>query len=649
MANKKILSIDIDDERFKVFYEQWKEFSVDLENMPDEWKELAQEAEKSHEAIAAAAGMLLENLSQASRHAKDLVDHLKNAADAQKDFVAASTDGEITLKKMGKEAKEFAGTIFNLGKFLMKLDVIGAVTSAGAFWGIDKLAGGAIESQKFARGLGMTTGQLKAFGTDVVSRGYSDASTLDTVSNAKNDFLGRSYLSMATGLTAQQVMDMDAGSIAIKLTQREHDLWNSTSPGQRPLLSQQPWFQGLGQGTAQFQRSGAASQDELTSALTNYQNDSRQLNINDNDTNALFDFKRQLVLAGQMLETDFSDKLAELNRSGALSGFIHALGDDAKILVDDVLKPENLNKIKDALSDTARFLGSEDFKKDLDAGASAIKEFANTTASVVDFLKKEFPAASDLQTARDIIEDPLGGSHKNPKDENGVDRALDFLHYSKQEYDHVVRNAAQLALGSIMKSGDVAEQHSVGAKIIGSLASSALDDGADFAGGPKNVIDRAKAEALFRRLEMAKGLPAGIMDALAYNESSYDASAVSKKGAQGLFQLMPEVSKALGMTDPFDWRQSALGAAELLEELQRRYKGDLAKELAAWNWNPSAVDKDVAQNGPDWLSHSPQETQNLYQKVVKTMRSNQTGTNVTVTIVNRAGADIAASVNSGGI
>lgn len=649
MPNKKILSIDIDDEKFKAFYEQWKEFNVDLESMPEDWKELGAEAARSNDAIAAAAAIMIEDLAKASQHAKELVEHLKEASDAQQDFVAATTSGENSLKKMGKEAKEFADTIFNLGKFLLKLDVIGAVTGIGSLWGVDKLAGNAIESQKFARGLGISTGNLRAFGTDVVSRGYSDESTLDTVSNAKNDFLGRSYLSMATGLTPQQVMDMDAGSVAIKLAMREHELWNSTSPGQRPLLSKLPWFQSLGQGTEQFQRSGAASMAELSSAFTNYQADSRQLNINDKDTNALFDFKRQLMLAGQMLETDFSDKLAELNRSGALSNFIHALSDDAKLLVDDVLKPENLNKLKDALGDTASFLGSPDFKKDLDAGASAIKEFADTTAGIVAFLKKEFPGASELQTAQDILDDPFGGSHKDPKDKNAVDHALDFLHQSKQDYDHVVHHATQMAYASIMKSGDVAEQHSIGAQLLGSLANSTVDGQNATSTGSMDTLDRAKADALFRRLEKAKGLPPGIMDALAYHESNFDPSAVSKMGAQGLFQLMPEVSRALGITDPLNWRQNALGAAELLSELQSRYKGNLAKEIGAWNWNPKSVDKDIATNGANWFGHAPQETQDLYRKVLKTMQANQGGANVTVTIVNRTGADVAASVNSGGI
>lgn len=314
-----------------------------------------------------------------------------------------------------------------------------------------------------------------------------------------------------------------------------------------------------------------------------------------------------------------------------------------------MLKPENLNKLKDALGETASFLGSQEFRKDLYAGASAVKEFADTTASVVAFLKKEFPGASDLQTAKDIMNDPLGGSHKDPKDKNAVDHALDFLHQSKQDYDHVVHHAAQMAYASIMNSGDVTEQHSIGAKLLGNLVNSTADGQSKLVDGSKDMIDRTKADALFRRLEKAKGLPLGIMDALAYNESNFDASAISKMRAQGLFQLMPEVSKSLGLTDPFDWRQNAMGAATLLSQLQGRYHGDIQKELAAWNWNPKALDKDIAAHGSDWSKNSPQETQDLYRKVVKTMQANKTSANVTVTIINRAGADIAASVNSGGI
>jgi soluble lytic murein transglycosylase-like protein len=144
-------------------------------------------------------------------------------------------------------------------------------------------------------------------------------------------------------------------------------------------------------------------------------------------------------------------------------------------------------------------------------------------------------------------------------------------------------------------------------------------------------------------------LPTGVLDALATNESHFDAAAISPKNAQGLMQLMPAVSGALGVTDPFNWIQSSLGGATLFQQLQTRYKGDLRKELAAWNWNPKSLDEDVRKNGSDWEKHAPQETQNFISRVLRTMQLNRNSPTVNLTIVNKAGADIAASVNSGGI
>lgn len=646
MTNKKILSIDIDDEKFKAFYEQWKEFNVDLEDMPAEWKELGESVAQSHEALAAAAGVLLENMNHASLHAKDLVDHLKEAAASQKDFKSATADSEITLKKMGKEAKEFADSIFNVGKFLMKLDVIGGVTGIGSLWGIDKLANGAIETQRQALGLGLTTGQLKAFQTDFGER-YIDEGTLGSIADARNDLTKQWAIRKTTGLSQSQIDQTDVGTLAAKMAISAHDWWASTPDSEHNIqFAKAKGFLDAGNSFDQVRQWGNTDRGELNRALMQYHQDASQLNIGSGNTDVLYDFKRQLTLAGQILETDFSDKLADLNRSGALSGFIHALSDDAKVLVDDVLKPENLNKIKDALSETASFLGSADFKKDLEAGAGAVKEFADTTTSVVAFLKKEFPGASDLQTAKDLLNDPLGGSHKDPKDKNSVDHALDFLHQSKQDYDHAVHHAVQMAYASIMNSGDVAEQHSVGAKLLGDIANDTSDGQTASASGSKNIVNRKQADALFARLEKAKGLPPGILDALALNESNFDASAVSMKHAQGLFQLMPAVSRALGLTDPLDWRQNAMGAAELLSQLKGRYKGDLKKEIAAWNWNPSALDKDIAANGSDWSKNSPQETQELFKRVMKTLNANRTA-NVNITITNKAGTDVAVQTNAG--
>ncbi len=73
-------------------------------------------------------------------------------------------------------------------------------------------------------------------------------------------------------------------------------------------------------------------------------------------------------------------------------------------------------------------------------------------------------------------------------------------------------------------------------------------------------------------------------------ESNFDATAVSKKGAQGLMQLMPETAVRLGVEDPFQPTQNVRGGTIYLRSMLDRY-GDMERALAAYNAGPSAVDR----------------------------------------------------------
>jgi len=73
-------------------------------------------------------------------------------------------------------------------------------------------------------------------------------------------------------------------------------------------------------------------------------------------------------------------------------------------------------------------------------------------------------------------------------------------------------------------------------------------------------------------------------------ESNFDATAVSKKGAQGLMQLMPATAVRLGVEDPFQPTQNVRGGTIYLRSMLDRY-GDMERALAAYNAGPSAVDR----------------------------------------------------------
>ena len=72
-------------------------------------------------------------------------------------------------------------------------------------------------------------------------------------------------------------------------------------------------------------------------------------------------------------------------------------------------------------------------------------------------------------------------------------------------------------------------------------------------------------------------------------ESAFDPSAVSRAGAMGLMQLMPEIVKAFGVVNPFDPRENIMAGTRLLRELLDRHRGNLRLAIASYNAGPTAV------------------------------------------------------------
>jgi len=85
------------------------------------------------------------------------------------------------------------------------------------------------------------------------------------------------------------------------------------------------------------------------------------------------------------------------------------------------------------------------------------------------------------------------------------------------------------------------------------------------------------------------GVDADFIRSVIRAESNANPKAVSRKGAQGLMQLMPATASKLGVKDSFDPAQNVNGGAQFLRELLEKYHGDAAKALAAYNAGPQRV------------------------------------------------------------
>lgn len=107
--------------------------------------------------------------------------------------------------------------------------------------------------------------------------------------------------------------------------------------------------------------------------------------------------------------------------------------------------------------------------------------------------------------------------------------------------------------------------------------------------GPTSA--RGDLRAMVDRLSRQEGLDPRLVDALVVAESGYNPQAVSKKGAMGLMQLMPQTARRLNVEDPFDPEQNVRGGVQEFSRLITRYSGNLGLALAAYNAGEGAVSR----------------------------------------------------------
>ena len=97
-------------------------------------------------------------------------------------------------------------------------------------------------------------------------------------------------------------------------------------------------------------------------------------------------------------------------------------------------------------------------------------------------------------------------------------------------------------------------------------------------------------DGLIRQIALSEGVDPQLIRGIVQVESQFNPRARSSKGAMGLMQLMPETATLMGIRDPWDPRENIAGGTRYFSSLMKRYKGDIAKALAAYNAGPGAVD-----------------------------------------------------------
>lgn len=137
----------------------------------------------------------------------------------------------------------------------------------------------------------------------------------------------------------------------------------------------------------------------------------------------------------------------------------------------------------------------------------------------------------------------------------------------------------------------------------------AVNTGEDFA---SYMPATASLDEIFDEASKTYNVPKNLIKAIAKAESDFNPNATSRKGAQGIMQLMPGTAKELGVSDAYDPYQNIMGGTKYIGQILQSYHGDIKLALAAYN---AGFDKVAKYGGvPPY-----EETRNFIAKITQYM------------------------------
>jgi soluble lytic murein transglycosylase-like protein len=130
----------------------------------------------------------------------------------------------------------------------------------------------------------------------------------------------------------------------------------------------------------------------------------------------------------------------------------------------------------------------------------------------------------------------------------------------------------------------------------------------------RTTLSERELEPVIKRHSSQQRLHPALIRAVIKAESNFDPRAVSRAGAVGLMQLMPQTAMRMDVRDMYDPDDNVGGGTKYLRQLLDRFHGNLPLALAAYNAGENLVDRYQALPPID-------ETRQYVRKVLRYYRT----------------------------
>jgi len=455
-------------------------------------------------------------------------------------------DAQGTLKTFGLINKTLGITTSTLKGLFTTTVTWGtrlAAISGGGMFGFGYMAHRATDQYKSSQALNVTTGQMQAAQNVYGSRFSGTSSIMQSLAAAQNDPTSPQYAGlMSLGINPQN----GAADNLPVLMERVAGLlqqYKGTGVSQTVLNSR-----GLG-GIVDVATANQllANSDRLPELSKQYQAQSNQLdrNMGDNTQQSYQDLSARFALNADRIGNSFLKALSKLN------GPIGQISDNLTASIERFINGKNGKALFDTLANglqkLGNWLGSDDFQNDLKTFADCVKQVISVVGEAISWIAGTTEGVNFKGTG-------TGADGANPA----------YVEFGNKYLGGKLPGANPMTnqYTGIFKEEDLSSKYQMPDALKGNI---------------QNFVELANK---------TYQLPDGLMGAIAQKESSWNPLAQNKSsGAAGLFQFMPGTAKAYGLegNDVFDPNKSTAAAGHYLNDLNKRYKGDVAKMLTSYN------------------------------------------------------------------